>query len=54
MAGQVLDVFECDSLCQQIGDARHAETMRREMDRKVCVFQPAFDHAAKVDISERP
>ena len=46
MPGQVLHVFERYVLIEQIGDDRHAETVRREKLRQARIIQPPLHHPA--------
>ena len=54
MAGQVLDVFEGDTLGEQVSDCGDPERVRRQVAGLPGVRQAALHHSANIDISHRP
>ena len=53
VACEVLDIFEGDTLGEQIGHGGDTEGVGGEMAGETRISQAAFDHAADVDIAKR-
>lgn len=48
VAGEALDVFKRDALCEQVGDDGDAEGVRREFTGQGSVAEVAFHHAGDI------